>query len=1118
MLTQSDAAELLTKMERSLLASIQSSGQNIVSNSDEVPHNLRQVSKDSHTSPTIQIRNEDAFQWSTEANIIRREIAYLANMSEDIVLEQSSIFELGLDSIDVIKLASRLKKEGIEILVSAIIRGQTIANMLPKISLQNTQPFPEITESVVQKLSRDLTDYLIKTGNIPEDLQVVWPATPLQQSMVSEMIRSNYERYFNLELFKLDTEVDVQRLKGALEHVFDSSPILRTSFVAIEDPGLSISFAQIVHNRRLHFSESSENRSIESFLEDIKRDSIKSAKQGLLFQVHYITTKQHRFMVIALSHALYDGSSIRLFHKRLREAYYGTYITDPDFQPFLEDVFRSTTQEARIFWKSTLSNTPLTRFPRKVLTEVQDTNAVHRVGKRSRLPLADLENLCKSLRITLQTLGQTCWTIILAHLTSHLDVVFGAVLSCRDSEEANEVMFPLMNSVAVRCVLHGTLGEMLKYMQEMGDTTRQYQHFSPGTAQAYALASRNDKSTANDTTLFDTIFIYQGRRTSVKEDTLYGSVLGDSEVEFPICVEMEIVDEHVIWTTACKSIVRTFEETDEIIAMLDSVLERMISEPQAPTIITDNQGISVCGLPKFSHPEMLLHRSKPPPTRHALGEEWTDTELSIRKALYELSNVPEEQIRKDSTIFHLGLDSILVLKLPPLLKRYEIKLSISDILKAQTITAMAKLSKTDTAKLNSLDVEGVLTASTADFQIAMAIGDLDMGEVKYCMPATAGQLYMIRMCQVLQGVLFYSTFKYIFKEQLDKTRLENAWRALLERHDILRTGFLEYGSDMFQLVYKRPQNEIEYNINSAATVHCSPFDLREPPVKLVVTEAGGQIGTVTLHIHHALYDGISLPILIDELQELYLGQALKVPDSSFRTFVAQSINASKRSVDPKYTIITQEKWMDYLGPWENSDAFPSITTVTNPNQRTELFYSSISVTSLKPLAQESGVTVDALLLATFSKIQAASLPHQPKHIAIGIYLANRTLAPTLVAPTLNLLPLRIQNPLSRPLREIAIDIQRDLQLIGTAEMSGASLADIYSWTGARVDTFVNILKNVVSDSPILNKKDIFLPVEYGDIAPVVHEIGGQDIVNIINDDRYAAYIVSPLFFEQKETS
>ncbi|CZR63261.1 related to non-ribosomal peptide synthetase [Phialocephala subalpina] len=1064
-LSQDEADGLLDAVEEALQEILRSEGKNVITTNaqDNKRTRDRPTSNGIATAPSVNGK----FTWTNDAENIRVEIACLAKVSEDSIQEHSSIFELGLDSIDVIKLSSRLKKRGIEIPVSVIIKSQTIANMAGKISKGSNEKAPQ--RKTLDEMCRDLRAYLKRTGNCWADAETILPATPLQQSMVNEMIKSRYRRYFNVDGFKLGDGVDVERLIEAIRTVVDQSPILRTTFVEIADPKLPVTYAQIVHKSAyggLHDSiiGLEEGDTFEAFMNNFKDASAHSAsKSGSLLHVRRVVVGREQYLVIAISHALYDGTSLKSIHNDIERAYHDQLSQRPDFKTFLEQVFQSTSEDAKKFWRTTLSNLPPAQFPRKI--EVVDREGSLRIERRSRLSLNDVETLCRSSRITLQTLGQTCWALVLSHLMGQLDVVFGSVLSCRDSEKASEVMFPLMNTVAVRSVLHGTLVEMLRYMQDMSDTTRQYQHFPLGTAQAYALASRQD-SERKDTTLFDTLFIYQGRRSTKEEGKLYKSVYGASDVEFPVCAEMEIVDdEYISWTTACKSIARDAAETEGVIDALEAVLERIIKDSNAQTIVSDADGISVCGLPKFR-----MHKTEPKKEQVQIADgadaEWSSTEVVLRKALHEVSNVPESQIKKATSIFHLGLDSILVLKLPTLLKTYDIKLSVSEILREQTVVAMANAVSRSTPETNgTLDVDSVLVKSVESLDISSELEALEreVGEVAYTMPATAGEEYMIRQWRVSQGAMFYQTFTYTLPGPINKEGLENAWRTLLANHDILRTGFLEIESQIVQVVFKDPTNEVIYCSSGwpAPVTRKSNSDLRLPPLNLVVEDEDESPVTLKLVLHHAIYDGISLPILIDQLQSLYNGQTPEVSELGFKTFVAETISSSS-------TPTTKEKWTSYLlGETLYPTKALQSNTPSKTKNRTEVFHPSNKIVPLNKLAQSHGLTIDALFIAVIAKILARRLQSTSQEptpqVTFGVYLANR--APfgddlsSLAAPTLNLLPLRVPKPLDRKLEDVAADVQLGLGTIGEKGMVGASLREIYEWTGTRVNCFVNILKS-----------------------------------------------------------
>jgi ferricrocin synthase len=75
-------------------------------------------------------------------------------------------------------------------------------------------------------------------------------------------------------------------------------------------------------------------------------------------------------------------------------------------------------------------------------------------------------------------------------------------MSCYDTEEANELMFSLMNSIAVRSAIQGSNSEMLNYMQGSGNSNPRYRHF-PLRAQVLVCI--------RDVSLLDAFLLYQGQ-------------------------------------------------------------------------------------------------------------------------------------------------------------------------------------------------------------------------------------------------------------------------------------------------------------------------------------------------------------------------------------------------------------------------------------------------------------------------------------------------------------------------------------------------------------------------------------------------------------------------------
>ncbi|MEV0784470.1 condensation domain-containing protein [Streptomyces sp. NPDC050423] len=81
--------------------------------------------------------------------------------------------------------------------------------------------------------------------------------------------------------------------------------------------------------------------------------------------------------------------------------------------------------------------------------------------------MADLARLAARRGLTLNTLVQRAWAVLLARRSGHRDVCFGAMVSCRppELEGVEEIIGLLANTVSVRARLNGTLAHTLVQLQ-----------------------------------------------------------------------------------------------------------------------------------------------------------------------------------------------------------------------------------------------------------------------------------------------------------------------------------------------------------------------------------------------------------------------------------------------------------------------------------------------------------------------------------------------------------------------------------------------------------------------------------------------------------------------------
>ncbi|GME25605.1 Nonribosomal peptide synthetase 2 [Neofusicoccum parvum] len=1047
----------------------------------------------------------EGFEWTPVARRIQDEIATLAGIEPAEVDEHTTIFEFGLDSIDAIKLSSRLKKSGINLPVSQIMRSLTIPRMTKEVTEKASDSQAVTPGATLESQQARLVDHFRKTDTIDmEKVERILPVTPLQEAMVAEMLSSDFHHYFNHDVLKLAPEVDIEKMKQAWLSVFRSSAVLRTAFEEVEDPDLDMSFAQIVYKPKdliIRDVEAASQEEIDSILESIRTKTAEKGGKADLFQLSVIRTNSETYLALSVAHALYDGWSLGLIHTDVQNAYAGNSNVRPAYDHILEDILNASGEKAANFWRDFLGGAPSGLLSQGRVQDLSTELEVYRKEHTASVSVEALRSFCKNAGITLQALGQTCWSLVLASYLGKLDLVFGVVLSGRDSQEAEDVMFPTMNTVAVRSIIHGTRKEMLRYMQENISTMRQFQHFP--LRKAKAMAETRGRS------LFDSLFIFQTRPSEDNQsasDALYESVGGAADVEYPVAVEMEAVGDTLVWRAACKSNVFDEVGTDELLRRVDAVVKNIVDSPDAGAVAYGDDGASVCGLPPFKdlsaegsdadETEILVNGT------HA-STEWTATEKMVREVLSTVSKVPEDEITKDLTMFHLGLDSISAIKVSSLLRKKSIKLSVSEMLRAATVEKMAQVIEGRQASTITPEAspEKVLADALKPLDVENLLKDAKVSSenVEQVMPATAGQTYMLSVWQKTEGSLLFPEFEYHIEDSIDEERLRGAWNSLVSANPVLRTMFVASGNQdtpFIQVVLKQTEQgfqtintytppvkprkkrsssrtrslikKVSQKFKHALSRHAEegkqplqngepmPTKSIQPFIKLVAKKQHDR-WHLTLKIHHALYDGVSLPILMQQFQTLCTNPSqLPAPSTAFPSIIAAT--ASRDSLAKRRAF-----WTSYL---QDAAPAPRFNQPASPRPgRVSVFKPNIcaSVAALEAAAMKRGINVQSLFLAAYARLYARLTGAQAgADVVFGLWLANRSHAvdglADAAAPTVNLVPLRVRAALAKDAFEVAAQVQADLREIGSVENAGTGLWEVGTWTGVRVDSFVNFLK------------------------------------------------------------
>ncbi|KAF2422748.1 hypothetical protein EJ08DRAFT_475481 [Tothia fuscella] len=1018
------------------------------------------------------VQSTKHFVWTQKANSIRQELSTLSGISTDEITADVSIFELGLDSIDTIKISSRLSKLGLNLPVSSIMRHPTIRKLVGIItpeSMTQTEEAPSLIGKWETRLKTILLD--------SEKDEVILPTTPLQEAMVAEMVSSGYHRYYNHDVLRLSADIKVDKLRSAWQIVFEHSDILQTTFKSVSEPSIPCSFAQIIHKfEQLPWYEvfNFGMDDVDKLLDKIRDEAVRGTSQASHLRLTLCQTSSERYLILSIPHALYDGWSLGLLHHDVQKAYHDQFITRPSNRAILEDILQGLSHEATEFWSDYLSGAQPCLFQSMNRTTKP---MVHRKEQASSIALLTLRKLCKSQGITMQTLGQAVWSLVLASYTHSLEVLFGVILSGRDTEASQQALFPTMNTIAFRQFIHGSSGDILRNTQEDMSRIRQYQHFPLRKAQRL--------TNSNGGRLFDSLFLYQVRPEfeSAEGEALYESVGGNADVEYPVCVEMEGVGEELIWRVACEDTVLDEQGTSELLNHINTTLKKCVEEVDINVIDFDGDEVRVGKLPPFR----ITQPSHDEDTQSSLDEskdeiqEFSDLEEKIRKVLSTVSGTPEEDIGKRSTLFHIGLDSISAIKVSALLRKKDIILSVSNMLKASTLGGMARFvnNQKGAKSTNAAIASEPTSISTVRFDISKLLEQsglrahgVEEQHVQSVFPAASGQVYMLSTWENSYSRLFYDEFKFSVHSTASFQDIHRGWNNLVSTHPILRTCFITAQDEKqpFLQVVLRASNEKQQVINRddesgiLAAVDClnsnlnEKAELRQPFVSLRYNKNGEGEWDFGLKIHHALYDGVSLPALLSDLRTSIESPTTELDDTrpsndAFSAF-AQQAYASRNSG------AARAFWTQYLSSVTHDNA-ATVDTERLSGSRISNYKPKLTpqAQGLVSFAQRNGISLPSLFLSIYARLHATHKGNKSSTTIIGVYIANRSdthgedLA---TSPTVNLLPLKID--IQGGILVSAKQIQSDLARISDVENVNVGLWQIERWTRVKVGTFVNYLR------------------------------------------------------------
>ena len=135
-------------------------------------------------------------------------------------------------------------------------------------------------------------------------------------------------------------------------------------------------------------------------------------------------------------HSVTDGWSLPLIMDRLLSICYNerTQFETVTFKDHIEWILTQPKEANKVFWKQTLANVEQT-LPISLPKPTANATSQALKYKRfeSRVVLPEMKTFCSELGVTPSTIFRSAWAILLQQYTRSEHVIFGSVVSGRDT-------------------------------------------------------------------------------------------------------------------------------------------------------------------------------------------------------------------------------------------------------------------------------------------------------------------------------------------------------------------------------------------------------------------------------------------------------------------------------------------------------------------------------------------------------------------------------------------------------------------------------------------------------------------------------------------------------------
>ncbi|MGE5339957.1 MAG: amino acid adenylation domain-containing protein, partial [Candidatus Omnitrophota bacterium] len=387
----------------------------------------------------------------------------------------------------------------------------------------------------------------------------------------------------------------------------------------------------------------------------------------------------------------------------------------------------------------------------------------------------------------------------------------------------------------------------------------------------------------------------------------------------------------------------------------------------------------------------------------------------------DILSIGKDAIHSDSNFFDLGGHSLkATLMLSRIQRELNIKISFEDVFVHPTLRELAHC----------------IERSAKDYLTPIA-----PVEEKEYYPLSSAQKRLYIIHQLDPQSTHYNIPSVIALEgTLDISRIDGAFRSLVQRHDSFRTSFCEINDVPMQRIHRDAPFVVEYfelikpetatsheaplTVKTIIDRFIRPFKLFRSPllrVGIIKTTENGYI--LMADMHHIISDGFSIDIFIGEFVRVYSNRELPRLHLQYKDYVSWQIREQKGWVFGK----REEYWVQMFEgkiPKLNLPAdYPTPSSMSFEGKR-HLFEIGKELTlNIKACAKKTGTTLNQFLLAVFTILLSRYTRNED--IVVGCPVSGRTHADLypVIGMFVNMLAMRNRPEGHKPFRQFLAEVK-----------------------------------------------------------------------------------------------